>query len=303
MDTVMVPAPLVSTGAAPVQRGKRFLSFSLVVLGGVLLVLSTQLIQQHIQAIQEVRETALPTAAQLPFTERRVKILEEQVELSELHAATRIGSQEERLRAFVLPQGENLARILSLFDAFRSVFEGVGLLGMSEIEVGNREQELEVEGEALFRQPISVELHLKEEALPKVFAVLQLAGVLTVGDILRPEELALLLRNSEEESPTGIVALEPFLSTDLLSYLEEPKPFEERLLKSFPSESFRTAFQDVLQSSSMREAKELLGGPLGGRLTMEQLWPMQFLAIEEASIAERADGTWNLGLTLLAYSR
>ncbi|MDO8648484.1 MAG: hypothetical protein Q7R81_01750 [Candidatus Peregrinibacteria bacterium] len=276
----------------------------LSLLAGVgLLGASMLLMLVHIHAIREVKDISLPLATQLPILERRLSLLSEQIEASELHAALRQGSQEERLHVYVLPAEVDMDRLLATFEVARIALEQRGLLSsMSAIVVGEQHT-VSVEDATLSALPLSFQMTVTAEGLSQFLTLMESAGLLTVGDTLTDAEIAQLFERTEAESPAGIVALEQFLTSDLLDYALEPQPFEDRLLRTFSSDAFSASFRSITQSSLLRSARELLGSGIGAELTAQKLWPLPFLTMMQTAIAER-DGEWyDVTFTLETYAR
>ena len=293
------------TGAGTVTIAQPRFIRTVLLLGVTVLLLATSapIIRYHVHVLREAQE-ALPLLVQIPPLERRLKLLEEQVEVSEVHAATRVGSAEERLRVYVLPERGNLDRLLAFLELFGRTFERAGILrDFSTVELGTRRREDTETYGSLDVQPVSLRVTVQEEGVRVLDALVNLAGTLTIADALRPEELALLFQRTEAENPAGIVALEPFLSTDLLAYVGESKSHEDRILKSFPSEESLAVFRSILQSALIQNARKLFGGELGEVVLRANLWPLQFLTVEEVDLDELPGGWHRLTLHLLAYSR
>lgn len=292
-----------SIGTMTIAQPRFMRTVWLLGVSALLLATSAPIIQYHVRVLREAQE-ALPLLVQIPQRERRMKLLEEQVEVSEVHAATRIGSAEERLHVYVLPEGGNLDRLLAFLELFGRTFERAGILrDFSAVELGTRRRENAEAHGPLEVQPLSLRVTVQEEGARVLDALVSLAGTLTLADALRPEELALLFQRTEAENPAGIVALEPFLSTDLLAYVGESKSHEDRILKSFPSEESLAMFKSILQSALIQNARRLFGGELGAAVLRENLWPLQFLAVEEVELSELPGGWHRLTLHLLAYGR
>ena len=75
--------------------------------GSGLMVIAGMLMYAHIQTIIQVRDVSVPIVGQLPQMERRLAALTQQIELTELHSATRIGSQQEKVEVYALPEETN----------------------------------------------------------------------------------------------------------------------------------------------------------------------------------------------------
>ncbi|MDD5102903.1 MAG: hypothetical protein PHX93_00720 [Candidatus Peribacteraceae bacterium] len=270
----------------------RAITGSPLVLGsvGVLsLVLVVPLLAAHMQEVKAVRETALPLLATLPALERRLALLKEQVEVTELDAALKTGSQLERIRVSILPTEADVPRALAGLELLRSTLESQGVIGsLSPIEAGKEQ----ARGEGLAAVPLTFQLSARTEGLKRVFAFVRLAGMATVGDALTSSEKNALIRATEEENPAGIVMLEQFFSADLFSYAREPRPVEEQLKRSLQSEGFMAAFRQATDTSLLKDAKELLQGSMGPALERAHLWPMEFLAIDRIELKPGSTPDW-----------
>ena len=285
------------------QNQKRFAQTALLLGVGVgMLSVSGFLISQHVAAILEVREVSLPLVADIPSFERRLATLTNQIEMAELHRATRIGSQEEHVNVFVLPEGIDFDRLLSVFDIFGAELQNQGLLTeISDIAISDP---IPAVDEGLEVRSLSMNFSAHEEGVQNFLSLIHLAGLLTIGDTLSEDESRLLLQKTEEENPAGIVAIEQFLSTNLLSYTREPKTYEAQLLRSFSSPLFKETLDDTLQSSLLRDARRLLGGEIGVRLKQYSLWPLPLMMVDDIRIhAGRAPSWYTLGVSVHVYSR
>lgn len=245
-------------------------------------------------------EEALPAAARIPALEARLSILKEQVDVSALHASLDSGSAGENIRVFVLPEGESHDRLLSYFEMIREELTKKKMLrAFSAVEFGPREA-----GEhALFAQPLSFSIEGTEEGVQQFFALLNLSGIVTLGDALTKDEQYALMQKTEEANPAGIVLLGQFLGADFLDYLRDPRTFEDRLRKFFSSEDFTATLQSIHQSPFFQEGQKLFQSPLGKALDQNHLWPVQFLELRESALEELSDGWYRLSVTLSAYSR
>lgn len=275
--------------------------FTLAAIAASSLGLSVLLTQAHIQAVAAVRETSLPLLASLPTIERRLSVLTEQVEVAELDAALKTGSQLERVRMSILPAQTKLDRTLASFEALRTDLADRGVIGiLSPIEV---KPEVARPG-GFLATPLAVHITLRGEGVEEVLAFLKLAGLLTIGDALIPAEKGALIHATEEENPTAIVALEQFFSADLLSYAREPRPIEEQLRRSLPGEGFQVVFRTVTEQSLLRSLKDLMARPFGKTMEQLKLWPMQFISIDRLELTSgAAEGWYRLDLTLSLLRR
>lgn len=251
------------------------------------LICASFLLLLHARKIRDVSEEALPMAAELPVLEGREKFLKEQIEVAELHAQLRNGSDSERISAFVLPKELDIDRGLALFDILRAHLQRMDALrSLSSVEF-----EDSIAGEdGITAHPFSLEMVVTEEGAKKALGLFSLAGYLTVADALTQEEIDSLMKRSDQENPAGITSLERFLGTDLLRYVLEPKLFEEGLLGAYTSAGFADALQRITRGPSLTQAKEVLGLGLAQVLEQEKLWPLPF--IKTSNIETKQDGVW-----------
>lgn len=260
---------------------------------------SVLLISLHIRTVSEIRDVSVPIVAQLPQLEYHLSALREQVELAELHSATR-SSKQERVEVYALPKQTDISRLVATFEVIRDALYRNGLLAhMSEIDISEpQEQE-----DGVSTRTVSVEFAVHEDGLKTIMLITQLAGLLSVGDVLTEEEINLLVHRVEQENPSGIIALEQFLSTDLLRYIEEPRTYEEQLKRSFSTATFLNAFENVIRTSLLYDAKRLLGSDLGEALRSYKLWPMQIMALDTVLVEPGTAPKWyKLGLEASVFS-
>lgn len=257
------------------------------------------LIVAHISVIMNIRDFSVPVVGQLPQLERRLHALTEQAELTELHAAVRTGSQSEKVAMFALPSEMDMTRFIATFEVISDVFKRDGVLAsMDEIEVSEPEQE----DDATVRT-VTTELVLRDDGLKNLLLLIQISGLLTVGDLLTEEESTLLVDRIEQENPSGIVALEQFLSADLLQYAKNPKTYEEQLKRSFTSTVLLNALENVLRTSLLYDVKHLLRSEVGEILDGYKLWPMQSMAVREIALEPGTEPNWfTVNLTLDVFS-
>lgn len=269
--------------------------------GCAFLLFSAFLLVSHVRSVQMISDVSLPLVARTPSLERRAQILRNQLELAELNAALQVGSPEERLHVYALPAEVDLDRLILAFDLLRDDLSAQGSLSaLSPLALGNREEA----DDGLARRDVRLEATLRIDGLHAVLAFVRLSGFLTVGDALTPAERMRLLSQTEAENPAGIVALEQFLSADLLTYARESRPYDEQLLRSFASPGFEQTLRSVIQESLLRDARRLLEGSLGAAYEQRNLWPLQYLAVREAELRPGGSPDWyRLTLTLSAYER
>lgn len=280
---------------------KRLLPLTLVLCSIALLGEAGALLAKHVRVIADVRTVSVPLVAGIPELEHRRALLSEQVELAELQSSLRLGSQEERVRTYVLPAQFDLDRIVALFDVFSlAIPADPAVASMSPLTTGAPEPA----GDGLEAMPITVSFAVHDDGIRGLLDLFRLSGMLTVADALSEEEMAALLASVEAENPAGIVPLEQFLSADLLEYAQNPKLWEERLRRSFLQSGVQQAIDTALQTSLLRNAKEFLGGRAGFLLSEQQLWPLPLFTIDGVHASQgRAPGWYTLTVTLRTYRR
>ncbi|MBI3331590.1 hypothetical protein HYZ99_01375 [Candidatus Peregrinibacteria bacterium] len=282
----------------PIHPWRHFSTLGLFAAGSSMLLVAGLLMTAHAFVFYHM-EAALPAAARIPSMEARLAILREQVEVSELYASLQPGSPTEQLHVFVIPEGPKPERLLSYLELIgEHLRRRQSLRSLSAVEIGDKVAE-----GSLFREPVTVTVEVTEQGMRDFLTLIELAGVLTIGDALTQEEQDQLLRKTEEGNPAGVVTLGQFLATDFLAYLREPRTFEDRLHKFFSSEDFQETLQNIKAASLFRHGQELFQTPLGRALEQEKLWPMQFLSTSDASVQEMTDGWHKLSVKLSAYSR
>lgn len=281
-----------------VQRWLRSTMYHSLAMG--FLVASAGYLAEHATAIADAGEVSLPLVAELPLLERRLSILTEQVEMAELQAAVRKGSQAEKISTHILPKQADFDRLIALFDVLREVQQSKGLLAnMTPIEIGNP-----VEEDAVQVRQLHFSFAAHDEGLQSFLSFVRLAGLLTVGDALSADERMLLLQRTEEENPTGVVALEQFFSTDIFRYAQDARSYEEQVLRSFSSPTFHSDFRSVMKSSLLQEARILLDTDFGAALHQYDLWPFPFFIIDTIRIERGTSPKWQqVSVQLLLYTK
>lgn len=254
----------------------------------------------HIHALQDFQSNVLPSALELPALERRADVLQQQVEASDLERALRGGASEERLRAFVVPAALSRVRILGYVDAVRAQLQEEGASpDITDVIIG----EPVTSDTDLSFAPVTFTVRMKPTGLPTLLSAMELAGSLTVSDVLSDRDIELLLSLTEQENPAAVVSLEQFLDTDLAVYASEPRIVEDQLLKSFTSPAFSTAVQSAVSSDRMQDAKRLLQGRLGETLRANQLWPAPLLKSAGLTLKHLPEGLVELQWRLLTAER
>lgn len=270
-----------------------------LVAGVTLLGLSCLLLVAHADAVRTMRETGLPAAVELPVLEQRMRILKEQNEVVELQAALSTGSAQEMVEVYALPSDTGTVRVLASFDVFFTQLQkSHALIDVSPVTVLDP-----VDGpEGITIVPISFTAHLTRDGWKKMLLFFDLSGLITVGDVVDAEQFHDLLALTEQENPATVAALEQFFNTDLLRYAEEPRSFNEALLKSFSSDVSLQAVRAFLDSPTLQMTRDLLG-PMAVSFRESRLWPLQFLQVQTVSQHMREDGTLDVAVTVGGYGR
>lgn len=265
-----------------------------------MLFISTVLLTAHARAVMEVQDVSIPLVADLPELERRLSVLTNQVEMGELHAITRVGSQEERVNVFVLPTQPDFDRLMAIFDIFRDNLEREGLIAnVSGITLDEPQEKND-----LVTRAVSITFDAHQDGVEKFLSVMKLSGLLTIGDALNAQERQMLLNRTEAENPAGVTALEQFLSTDLLQYARDSQSYEQQLLRSFSSPEFVSAFQDTLRLSFLRDARRILNSEIGRSIDRFDLWPFPFMIVNNINLETGgAPGWYKVDVDMDLYSR
>ncbi|MCK5020201.1 MAG: hypothetical protein KAS32_24395 [Candidatus Peribacteraceae bacterium] len=265
-----------------------------------LAVFSVNSLWLHARLINVASQVSPPLVAEIPVLEAKLENVTQQVEMAQLHAASRIGSQAEQVDILIYPSEPDFDRLIAFFDIFREYSEGSDVLqNFSSIDIGDA---LDHKSSVVY--PISLKFNAHTEGMNIFFPLVRLAGLLTIGDALSSDERALLLYRTEQENPAGIVALEQFFSTDLMQYAKDSHSHEQRLLRSFSSDSFLSAFHGIVKSSLLKEAKMIFGGEFGAMFSRHSLWPLPLLSLGEVTLRTGGSPGWNkVDVELLLYTR
>lgn len=275
----------------------------------LLLAVSVLLLTEHLWIVQDMRGSALPLAADVSSLERRADVLHAQKEVLVVQASKQSGSLEEQLRAYVLPEERDVRRLLGFFDVTRSLLENSGMArSFSAIELGDPvsvhlSDRDSSPGLAVTRQSLTFQATVSVEGASRFLSLVDLTGLLTVGDTLTQEEIHRLFALTEAENFGGITAVEQFLRTDLVSYARDPRAADDRLLKAFSSEQFLAAFRSILHTSRLEDARHVLGGSFGAALLRTAVWPGPFLVLDSVTW-EQERGDWvKMSIVLQVYGR
>ena len=255
--------------------------------------------------IREVKDVALPAALALPSLEKRLFVLQEQTELGELQEAIGNGSQDEKVRMYILPPQDEIDRLIQTFDLFLRRWQQKRIVThVTPLSVGSASGvTLDGTDEPLFATPVSFEADVTPEGLDQLLLFIDFAGNLTVNDALDETARGELLRLTEEENPAAVTALEHFLSADLLSYVKDPGGTERQLLRAFTSNTFADGFRQVIAGSLLPKAEGLFSDDILSAMDADKLWPIRMLRIKGFSVTPVTDTQSHVSLSLEAISR
>ena len=287
---------------------RRVLLHLQMILAVMFLGLSVQLLALYVDDVRAMRDVGLPAALSLPDIQRRMGILKEQSDVAQLQASVVGGSSEEMLDMYVLPDESELDRLLATVDLLTTELQKQGQLsGLTPVNIGES-ADVSVNSahnsSAHFTKiPVNFEADVNEEGLKTLLLFQDLAGLLTISDALTKEEQSTLLNLTEQENPAAVTALETFLSTDLLSYVNNPKLAEEQLLKSFNSDTFEQSLHAIMKESPLHDVQALLLSSFGKALQTQKLWPLRFIIPTKTSLADKGDGLFHVAFMWEAYHR
>lgn len=269
------------------------------------LMLSALMMYAFTLQIREVKEVALPAAVALSPLEKRLGILREQTELTELQAELGNTAQEEKVRMYVLPPHDEIDRLLQTLDIFLSRWQKQkSVTHVTPLSVGTASGiTLDGTEEPLVATRISFEADVTPEGLADLLLFIDLAGSLTVSDAFTDGARQELLRLTEEENPIAITALEQFLSTDLLGYARDPGVTESRLLKSFSSPLFADELHRLIGKSQLPQVEKLFTKDILAVMEKDRLWPVRMLRIASMAIAPVTESQSHVAFTLEAIAR
>lgn len=278
---------------------------NLLLAGGGALALSGLLMYSFTLQIRDVKDIALPAALALPSLEKRLFVLQEQTELGELQEAIGNGSQDEKVRMYVLPPQDEIDRLIQTFDLFLGRWQQKRIVThVTPLSVGSASGiTLGGADEPLFATPVSFEADVTPEGLAQLLLFIDLAGNLTVNDALDESARNELLRLTEEENPAAVTALEQFLSADLLVYVKDPGGTERQLLRAFTSNTFADGFRRIVAGSDLPKAEALFAGDILAAMEKEKLWPVRMLRIKGLSVTPVTETQSHVVLSLEALSR
>ncbi|MBU0458513.1 hypothetical protein KKF03_03615 [Patescibacteria group bacterium] len=273
-----------------------------LLIGSTMFAFALLLLLEHIMVLKEVKMVSVPLVAKLAELERREDALREQVELSQIQAATKVGSLGEKLDINILPKETDFDRLIAAWDLYSDWLRNQGLVSeMSDITFGDP---VILEEEGVTVRPMRVSYSAHEDGIKKLLIFTQLAGLLTVSDALTDEEIQILFESTEKENPVGIVALEQFLSSDLLRYSRDVRSYEEQLKRSFNSTEFANLLESVSEGSLLGGAYRIFGGEFGKTMSDGNPWPIQFMTLREVSMEEGGvEGWYRVGLEMLVWER
>lgn len=270
----------------------------LLAVASALIAGSGLLLWMHATAVRDMREVGLPAALSLPRIEKRMTVLREQNDIAELQATLRGGSQEDILRVYVVPQREEIDRLLASIDVLVSWMEQKKMLsGFSGVKTGEAVES----GSGLLAVPVSFQADVTDEGLATIARFAEFSGLMTISDALEQDDIDALLALTENDQPATIAALERFLATDLLRYSEDPASYDTQLLKSFLP-SAEAGLRSALAVPRLQRARITLGA-LAPVLQKQNLWPLRLLTLERAAVTATENGRLRVNFELRAYVR
>lgn len=269
------------------------------------LAFSALLMYSFTLQIRDVKEVALPAALALSPLEKRLAILKEQTELSELQAEFGNSAQDEKVRMYVLPPHDEIDRLLQTFDLFLSHWQKQkSVTHVTPLSVGTATG-LTLKGatDPLVATSVSFEADVTAQGLADLLLFVDIAGSLTVNDAFTEIARHELLLKTEEENPAAVTALEQFLSTDLLGYVRDPGVTENKLLKAFASSDFADDLRRLIEMSRLPQIEKLFTKDILASIDAEKLWPVRMLRITHISIAPVTETQSHVSMTLEAMAR
>ncbi len=268
-----------------------------------LLVFSVQSIALHAQVIRSMSKDALPTAAKIPPLQERLTILKRQVDAATATISQKSGALRENLFAYVLPS-DGAKRVVATLSGLGDALKAEGeLRSQSSIELGDEQPaDLTLTGSELNTRSVDVSMEVTQAGLEDVLHALDLSGRMTVSDALSQDQIQRLLTLTERESPTGVVALQQYLATDLLKYLRDPETYDRRLLSNFSSDTFPQEFTKITQSAFAGSIALMKSG-MHGTFSQSGFWPMPFLETKQAEVSDLDGGWMRLTLHLAMFAR
>lgn len=271
-------------------------------LSTLMLVVSAVAVHDHATSIAAVKEQLLPASVKIPALEHRLKVLKQQLEVSELQASLRMQSPEEMLRTYVLPDNPDVTRLLATFAFLQDALKAdKDLISMEPIQIGELPSDDDAPGTK--ELPLTLKMRVTQRGLDRVLSFIDMAGMLTVADAFGGDELDTILRLTEQENPAAITHLEQFLATDLKRYAAEPKPFEEQVFRAFSDGPLLDQLRTIIREGRLAAARDLLSGPLGRNLVENDLWPLRFLLVKTWTLQLAEKDALDVELGLRAYSR
>lgn len=272
---------------------------ALLLLSVLLLVASGALIFAHVSAVDDMRDIGFAAALSAAAQEKRIAVLRQQVDITELNALTRSASSDELWRLYVLPAQDDATRLLAILDTLFLSLRARGLLTeVSPIEIGMPETE-----DLLTRLPVRLSVSLTPEGLQEFLYFVDATGILSVGDVLTDSDRLMLLSLLEEENPATATALESFLSTDIVRFASREKQSTDELMSVIASDEIAAAVQDMLRHSRLQEVATFFRGSLGIEYVGRQLWPFRFLRVSRIHADFLSPSSVRIAVTLSAYGR
>ncbi|OGJ55121.1 hypothetical protein A3D11_03555 [Candidatus Peribacteria bacterium RIFCSPHIGHO2_02_FULL_49_16] len=275
--------------------------------GCIFLLLSAFLLLEHVIVVQQVASLQLPVLADIPVLQQQARILEDQIRVAEMQSFLLGNAEEELVRMYVIPNQADYHRILGFFSVLEQwIQEHSSMKDTVSLHIGEP-HDIPVplsdgSTEILSVHPLTVTIETSQEMVDDISHLIQLAGFLSVGDILREKELLKLLIMTEEENPSGIVTMEHFFGADLLEYSQNPHSFEEQIRRSFVSEALLATFAHMLKTS-LEPIHLLLAGRAGQLLESSDMWPSRLFVMQSIASRMLPNERIRLHMKLEAYSR
>lgn len=255
--------------------------------------------------IRDVKDVALPAAVALTPLEKRLAVLKEQTQLTELQAELGNSAQDEKVRMYVFPPHDEIDRLLQTFDLFLNRWQTQkSVTHVTPLAVGTATGiTLEGSAEPLVATTVSFEADVTAQGLADLLLFVDIAGHLTVNDAFSEDARHALLIMTEEENPAAVTALEQFLSTDLLGYVRDPGATENRLLKAFSSSDFADEFRRLIETSKLPQIERLFTKEMLVSMDEAKLWPVRMLRIKNIAIAPVTETQSHVSIMLEAIAR
>ncbi len=261
------------------------------VLGTAFFAASAGLTAAHVLAVSAMRDVGLPVAARIPVLAQRKAALAEQADIAALRASVSGEAYDELYRLYVLPDKPDLPRVVSILEKLLNRLETSGTVRELTSILSTEET-----------NTITIDLLVAAGKSSDVIQLIDLSGMLTISDALTPADHDALLALTEQEDPSAIVALEQFLTTDLLRYASEPQASESQLLRAGADDVFRQNVLSILDASRLRSIAATATFLANDKKGSVSLWPLPLLTIESVRTETTPSGE-HLTLTVRAHGK